>query len=45
VNLVWVKRTKDLFAAFIVGNGVLDLIAPCERYSLWSLARASAGRR
>jgi hypothetical protein len=42
---VWVNRTKDLFAAFIVGNGVLDLIAPCERYSLWSLARASASRR
>jgi hypothetical protein len=39
VNLVWVKRTKDLFAAFIVGNGVLDLIAPRERYSMWSLAR------
>ena len=45
VNLVWVKRTKDLIAAFIVGNGVLDLIAPRERYSMWSLARASAGRR
>ena len=42
---MWVKRTKDLFAAFIVGIGMLDLIAPCERYSLWSLARASAGRR
>src|SRR5215208_5758969 len=45
VILVWVKRTKDLFTAFIVGIGMLDLIAPCERYSLWSLARASAGRR
>jgi predicted transcriptional regulator len=22
VNLMWVKRTKELFAAFIVGNGV-----------------------
>src|SRR5215208_1286122 len=42
-HLVWVKRTKDLFAAFMVGNGVLDLIAPRERYSMWSLARASAG--
>jgi len=43
--LVWVKRTKDLIAAFMVGNGALDLIAPRERYSMWSLARASADRR
>ena len=34
---MWDKRTKDLFAAFIVGNGVLDLIAPRERYSMWQV--------
>jgi len=34
---VWDKRAKDLFAAFIVGNGVLDLIAPRERYSMWQV--------
>jgi flavin-binding protein dodecin len=34
---VWDKRTKDLFAAFIVGNGVLDFIAPHERYSMWQV--------
>ena len=32
---MWDKRAKDLLAAFIVGNGVLDLIAPHERYSMW----------
>jgi flavin-binding protein dodecin len=35
VNTVWAKRAKDLLAAFILGNGVLDLIAPHERYSMW----------
>jgi dodecin len=34
---VWDKRTKDLFAAFIVGNGMLDLIASRERYSMWQV--------
>jgi hypothetical protein len=34
---MWNKRTKDLFAAFIVGNGVLDLIAPHERYVMWQI--------
>ena len=29
------KRAKDLLAAFIVGNGVLDLIAPRRRALLW----------
>jgi len=37
MSLVWNKRTKDLFAAFIVGNGVLDLIAPHERYGMWQV--------
>ena len=32
---MWAKRAKDLLAAFIIGNGVLDLIAPRERYLLW----------
>ena len=32
---MWAKNAKDLLAAFIVGNGVLDLIAPHERYSMW----------
>jgi hypothetical protein len=29
------KKTKDLFAAFVIGNGVLDLVAPRERYMMW----------
>jgi|SRR5215212_7672708 len=29
------KKSRDLFAAFIVGNGVLDLLAPRERYMMW----------
>jgi hypothetical protein len=29
------KKTKDLFAAFVIGNGVLDLVAPHERYMMW----------
>jgi dodecin len=38
VNTVWAKkRARDLLAAFIVGNGVLDLIAPHERYSVWQV--------
>ena len=28
------KRAKDLIAAFAVGNGVLDRIAPRQRYPL-----------
>ena len=31
------KRAKDLFAAFVIGNGVLDLVAPRERYSMWQV--------
>ena len=34
---MWDKRAKDLFAAFIIGNGVLDLIAPHERYGMWQV--------
>ena len=34
---MWTKRAKDLLAAFIVGNGILDLIAPRERYSMWQV--------
>ena len=30
------KRAKDLFAAFVIGNGVLDLIVPRERYLTWT---------
>ena len=37
VNTVRAKNAKDLLAAFIVGNGVLDLIAPHERYSMWQV--------
>ena len=29
------KKSRDLFAAFIIGNGVLDLLAPRERYMMW----------
>ncbi|MBV9453408.1 MAG: hypothetical protein JOZ19_04710 [Rubrobacter sp.] len=29
------KRAKDLLAAFLVGHGVLDLIAPRQRAMLW----------
>ena len=32
---MWKKRTGDLIAAFVVGNGVLDLIAPRQRVLLW----------
>ena len=32
------KRAKDPLAAFIIGNGVLDLIAPRQRYLLWRVS-------
>ena len=32
---MWTKRAGDLIAAFVVGNGVLDLIAPRQRGFLW----------
>jgi hypothetical protein len=32
---MWTKRVKDLFAAFVLGNGILDLIAPRQRLLLW----------
>jgi hypothetical protein len=32
---MWTKRAGDLVAAFVVGNGVLDLIAPRQRVLLW----------
>jgi dodecin len=32
---MWTKRAVDLVAAFVVGNGVLDLIAPRQRVFLW----------
>jgi dodecin len=32
---MWTKRARDLFAAFVLGNGVLDLIAPRQRVLLW----------
>ena len=32
---MWTKRAGDLVAAFVVGNGVLDLIAPRQRVFLW----------
>jgi flavin-binding protein dodecin len=32
---MWTKRAADLIAAFVVGNGVLDLIAPRRRVFLW----------
>jgi dodecin len=32
---MWTKRARDLFGAFVVGNGVLDLIAPRQRVFLW----------
>src|SRR5919202_5310356 len=32
---MWRKRAEDLFAAFVIGNGVLDLIAPRRRLFLW----------
>ena len=31
------KRLKNLMAAFIVGNGVLDLMAPQERPLMWQV--------
>src|SRR5918998_275448 len=32
---MWTKRAVDLVAAFVVGNGVLDLLAPRQRVLLW----------
>jgi dodecin len=32
---MWKKRAGDLVGAFVVGNGVLDLIAPRQRVFLW----------
>src|SRR5918997_6358059 len=32
---MWTKRAGDLVAAFVVGNGVLDLLAPRQRVLLW----------
>ena len=32
---MWTKRDGDLIGAFVVGNGVLDLIAPRQRVFLW----------
>jgi dodecin len=32
---MWTRRAEDLIAAFVVGNGVLDLIAPRQRVFLW----------
>ena len=32
---MWTKRAGDLVGAFVVGNGVLDLIAPRQRIFLW----------
>jgi flavin-binding protein dodecin len=32
---MWTKRARDLIGAFLVGNGVLDLIAPRQRVFLW----------
>jgi dodecin len=32
---MWTKRVADLIAAFVVGNGVLDLIAPRRRVFLY----------
>jgi dodecin len=32
---MWTKRAGDLIGAFVVGNGVLDLIAPHQRVFLW----------
>ncbi len=34
---MWAKRAVDLVAAFVVGNGVLDLLAPRQRVLLWVL--------
>ena len=34
---MWTKRAVDLFAAFLVGNGVLDFVAPRQRVLLWVL--------
>ena len=32
---MWTRRAEDLIAAFVIGNGVLDLIAPRRRVFLW----------
>jgi dodecin len=32
---MWTKRAGDLIAAFLLGNGVLDFIAPRQRVFLW----------
>ena len=32
---MWTRRAEDLIAAFVLGNGMLDLIAPRQRVFLW----------
>ena len=32
---MWTRRAEDLIAAFVIGNGVLDIIAPRRRVFLW----------
>ena len=32
---MWTRRAEDLIGAFVIGNGVLDLIAPRRRVFLW----------
>jgi flavin-binding protein dodecin len=32
---MWKKRAGDLIGAFVIGNGVLDLIAPRQRVFVW----------
>ena len=32
---MWTKRARDLIGAFVIGNRVLDLIAPRQRVFLW----------
>ena len=35
MHTMWTKRAGDLIAAFVVGNGVLDFVAPRQRVLLW----------
>ena len=32
---MWTKKAEELIAAFVVGNGMLDLVAPRQRALLW----------
>jgi hypothetical protein len=43
--MMWAKRVKELIASWLVGHGVLLLIAPRQRALLWLFARPERLRK